>query len=167
MFELLLMRHAKSDWHNDPADMDRPLSRRGRQDAQRMGAFLQDNALIPDRVLVSSARRTQETLELLSTGWPLKSQQMLTDEELYLADAQTLLARAAACADRGRRIMVLAHNPGMDDAVSHISADMPAPTESGKLMVTAAVAHFRVEARQHLEQRGKCRLAGLYRPKEI
>jgi len=132
-----------------------------------MGMFLQENALTPDRILVSPARRTQETLKFLSKGWSLRPEQVLIDEKLYLADEEVLLESAAACVNKNRRIMVLAHNPGMDRAVSCVSAEMPDLAEPGKLMVTAAIAHFRVEARKALEQSGKCRLVGLYRPKEI
>ncbi len=161
------MRHAKSDWRNNLVDMDRPLSKRGRRDAQRMGIFLKNNALIPDQVLVSSVRRTQETLKFLNKSWSLKPEQVVTDRKLYLADEEILLEIASTCADADKRIMVLAHNPGMDYAVNRISAEKPALTESGKLMTTAAIAHFKVEDRRHLEQAEKCRLIGLYRPKEI
>ncbi|MBE9563692.1 MAG: histidine phosphatase family protein, partial [Proteobacteria bacterium] len=40
MFDLILMRHAKSDWHSHTADIDRPLNSRGVEDATRMGAHL-------------------------------------------------------------------------------------------------------------------------------
>ena len=167
MFELLLMRHAKSDWHNDLTDIERPLSRRGRRDAEHMGVFLRKNVLIPDRVLTSPARRTQETINLLNKNWQLKPEQIQIDEELYLADKDILLERAAAHAEEEQRIMVLAHNPGMDDVVNLITAGKPALSESGKLMVAAAVACFKVEKPGDLGRTGKCQLIGLYRPKEI
>ena len=166
-FELLLMRHAKSDWRNNLSDIDRPLSRRGRHDAERMGIFLHNNGLIPDRVLVSPASRTWQTIKLLNKSWLLGSEQIVTSKKLYLANEEILLEDAAAHAGDGGRIMVLAHNPGVDCAVNLISNQPLALTESGKLMVTAAVACFRVERREDLRQTGKCRLLGLYRPKEI
>ncbi len=166
-FELLLMRHAKSDWHNNLSDIDRPLSRRGRHDAERMGIFLQNNDLVPDRVLVSPASRTWQTIKLLNKSWLLAPEQIVTSKKLYLANEEILLEDAAAHAGDGGRIMVLAHNPGVDCAVNRISDQPLALTASGKLMVTAAVACFRVERRDHLGQTGKCRLLGLYRPKEI
>ncbi len=66
MKTLLLLRHAKSSW-NDPslADHDRPLKKRGRKAAPRMGRWLQENGLRPDCVLCSTATRARETLQLV------------------------------------------------------------------------------------------------------
>ncbi len=63
---LILMRHAKSSWANvSQADFDRPLNERGRQAAPLMGRWLDEQGLIPDLILCSTARRTQETCDLL------------------------------------------------------------------------------------------------------
>ena len=60
MKTILLLRHAKSDW-GDPglADFDRPLAKRGRKDAPRMGEVLALFNCVPDRILSSSARRAK------------------------------------------------------------------------------------------------------------
>ena len=77
MFELILMRHAKSDWHSHTADIDRPLNERGAADAVRMGARLKQLNLVPDTMVVSSAQRTQETADLLLNN-------LTVDEEIDL-----------------------------------------------------------------------------------
>ena len=66
MRQLLLLRHAKSAW-DDPGlpDHSRPLNARGRAAAVAMRQTLLGLALSPDVVLVSSARRTMQTLEAL------------------------------------------------------------------------------------------------------
>lgn len=167
MVELLLMRHAKSDWHVNVSDIDRPLNKRGRKDAELMGRYLLTNNLVPDRVLVSPARRAQETLAFMNQSWQLDSSYIITDKELYLADEDTLLENAAVYAGDGKRIMLLAHNPGMDYAVSKIAKKMPERTESGKLMVTAAVAYFKAKKAADLEKMESCELISLFRPKEL
>ena len=59
---LMLLRHAKSE-KAEPgmSDRDRGLNARGRGDALRMGAYMAHHALLPDRCIVSAARRTRET----------------------------------------------------------------------------------------------------------
>jgi phosphohistidine phosphatase len=67
MRQLLLLRHAKSSWDDpDLPDHARPLNARGKRAAAVMAAVMQDLGLAPDIVLVSSARRTLQTLEALS-----------------------------------------------------------------------------------------------------
>src|SRR3546814_19376386 len=69
MPELLLLRHAKSDWKDKTlGDFDRPLAARGRRAAALMGRLLAEEDLAPDLVLCSTARRAVETVELLLTA---------------------------------------------------------------------------------------------------
>lgn len=69
MKSLLLLRHAKSDWSGGEADFDRPLNARGRAAAARMGTELAHEAI--DQIGCSPARRTRETLDLLSLSSPV------------------------------------------------------------------------------------------------
>jgi phosphohistidine phosphatase len=62
---LILLRHAKSDWPEGP-DLDRPLAKRGRRDAPRIGRWLHEHGYRPDVVICSAARRTQQTWELIA-----------------------------------------------------------------------------------------------------
>jgi phosphohistidine phosphatase len=66
---LILLRHAKSDWPDVP-DRDRPLAKRGRRDAPRIGRWLHDHGYLPDVVICSPARRTEQTWEL--RNWPAR-----------------------------------------------------------------------------------------------
>jgi phosphohistidine phosphatase len=46
---LRILRHAKSSWeHPELNDHDRPLNKRGKNDAPRIGKLLQKEKLIPD-----------------------------------------------------------------------------------------------------------------------
>jgi phosphohistidine phosphatase len=64
-------------------------------------------------------------------------------------------------------LLVLAHNPGMDDLVSYISSEPPALSESGKLMVTCAVAGISFDQVKDVGKKGVGKLQFLLRPKEI
>ncbi len=167
MFELLLMRHAKSDWHSHTADIERPLNARGVQDAARMGAYLNDAGLVPDCMIVSSARRTQQTAELLLQNLPLPENNIIIDRQLYLADVGTICEIIELYASEGQRLLILAHNPGMDYLVSHLASSPPPLSDSGKLMTTCAVACFQLASSAALNKPGQAELLSLLRPKEI
>lgn len=167
MFNLMLVRHAKSDWHAHKSDFDRPLSKRGSEDARRMGMFINQQGLIPDCMVVSGARRAKETAHLMLEALTVSEKNVIYDKELYLADLETLQEVIEVYASSNKRLLLLAHNPGMDDLVSYLSSEPPGLTESGKLMVTCAVACFSFDSVKDIRKPGKGRLECLLRPKEI
>lgn len=167
MFELMLMRHAKSDWHSHTADIDRPLSDRGVRDAVRMGAYLKQMNLVPDTMVVSAAQRTQETASLLLPELVVDEKNIVVDQALYLAGMDTLRETIELYARDEQRLLILAHNPGMDYMVSYLASAAPALSSSGKLMTTCAVACFSLASLEALKKPGQGELTNLIRPKEI
>ncbi len=167
MPELLLIRHAKSDWHTHAADIDRPLNGRGRKDAVRMGRALTELDCVPDRIVVSSAQRTRESVERMAGDWGVDQELITVDDELYMAGGETIIELAAAYLSSCERLMLVAHNPGIDEAVDYLASKPPALSVSGKLMVTAAVAHFSIPEISDMERRGNCELIRLLRPREM
>ena len=167
MFELLLMRHAKSDWHSHTSDIDRPLNSRGAQDALRMGDHLNSINRRPDKIVSSPASRAHETAKLLSSNMPIAEQDIIIDKELYLADRETLCEHIELYADDNRRLMIVAHNPGMDDLVSYLSNSPPPLSSTGKLMTTCSVACFQMDSLDALKKPGQGTLQCLIRPKEL
>ena len=167
MFELMLMRHAKSDWHSHMSDIDRPLNERGEQDAVRMGEYLSENNLAPDRMIISSARRTKQTAELMLQNISLPDSNIIIDRQLYLAGTETITEIIELYANEGERLMVLAHNPGMDYMVSYLASSPPPLSDSGKLMTTCALAHFQLDSLAALKKSGQAELINLLRPKEF
>src|SRR3977135_3558058 len=119
---LMLLRHAKAEKaESGMLDRDRRLSARGRADAARIGAYLVQQALVPDRVMVSSAQRTRETWELMapafSTAPPVDY-----EDSLYESGSQTSLTTIKA-ADRSiSALLVIGHNPGLYDVARHLLA---------------------------------------------
>jgi phosphohistidine phosphatase len=129
------MRHAKSDWkHPGLADHDRPLNKRGRRAAPLMANRLNDSQIEVDVILASSARRVQETLELMRPIWGAEAE-LFTEPSLYAASPEQICRHIRGLHDSWRSAMVVGHNPGMVALVCHLSGrdlDMP----------TAAVAIF-------------------------
>jgi len=112
--QLLLLRHAKSAW-DDPglSDHSRPLNARGRAAAGAMRQAMLGLALSPDVVLVSSARRTLQTLEALE---PWEETPLIEPmDALYLATAPELLKILNGVAETARSVMVIGHNPGLHE----------------------------------------------------
>ncbi len=114
MKELLLLRHAKALARADLDDHDRPLTPSGLADARLVGAELARRGFEPSRILCSSAQRAVETLNGLRErlgGRP----QLRVERELYLASAPQLLLRLARLPERDGVVLVLGHNPGIED----------------------------------------------------
>lgn len=111
MKTLILFRHGKSDWHTDyGADHDRPLAKRGRNAAARMGAMLARIEQVPERVLTSSAVRARETIELAAEagGWncPVK-----IVPEFYGSSPATVVARVREEDDAVSSLLLAGHEP--------------------------------------------------------
>lgn len=132
MIRLVLVRHAKSDW-GDPSldDHDRPLNGRGMRDAPRMARALAETDFRPEVILSSTALRARTTAEAFGAEFDVAVD---LDPELYGAPAYTLLAKAAESS--ARRVIVVAHDPGMSALAEQLSEG-----EIGH-MPTCAVATF-------------------------
>lgn len=125
MRQLLLLRHAKSSW-DDPqlSDHARPINMRGKHAAASMAAAIKRLGLLPDLVLVSSARRTLQTLAALNP-WPTQPRIEPMDA-LYLASMSDLLDVLHRATPASRSVLVVGHNPGL-----HELAVMLAGAQSG------------------------------------
>lgn len=122
MKRLTLIRHAKSSWkEKELSDVERPLSHRGKKDAPRMGRRLAERGERPDLVLCSPARRAVDTMKKIArvAGLPLGS--IVTDERMYLADAEELLRIVRAITDSHDKVMLCGHNPGLTELSNLVS----------------------------------------------
>ncbi|MEQ8232849.1 MAG: histidine phosphatase family protein, partial [Gammaproteobacteria bacterium] len=139
MTRLLLMRHAKSDWDSgETEDFLRPLSERGVRDARNMGRWLAAQGYLPRTVLSSPSRRTRDTLRLLGEGAGTALESRATwDDTLYLAAVPALLA-ALRRHGQDSGVMVLAHNPGLEELLEWLVADTATVTGHAKAFPTGA-----------------------------
>jgi phosphohistidine phosphatase len=124
MKTLFLLRHAKSDYPAGARDFDRPLNARGRAAAHRMGEELRSLGLAADHILASPAARVKETLALIADGY---GGRMPIDyrEELYLAAPETLLALIAATDDGHDGLLIVGHNPGLQQLALRLGGAGP------------------------------------------
>ena len=119
---LLLLRHAKAERDPERDDHERPLARRGHEDAARIGEALAELGPAPERVLCSSSRRTRETLQEILPHLP-RALDVVIDRELYLADPERMLARIAAVDDGVRTLLVVGHNPGIAELAELLAGE--------------------------------------------
>jgi phosphohistidine phosphatase len=125
MLRLMLLRHAKSSWPSGVQDAERPLSDRGEAATRLMGAYMAHHALIPDRVLCSPARRTRETwagISAVIAAQLAAVAETVFDGRLYGATRQGLLTVIRDQQDAVRTLLVLGHNPGMQEAAEWLIA---------------------------------------------
>lgn len=113
---LYLQRHAKSSWADaDQADHERPLNARGRQACKRLARHWREAGILPDLVLCSDAARTRETFERIARRLKPGPPPVVHDPSLYLAEPETILRVVAAQPARLKRLMVVGHNPGLEE----------------------------------------------------
>jgi|tagenome__1003787_1003787.scaffolds.fasta_scaffold20858142_1 phosphohistidine phosphatase len=112
---LLLVRHAQAA--NAPLDRDRPLTDHGTEQARAIGTWLAERALVPDRALVSPARRAAQT-------WAAAAERLsgaaepTFDERLYANTLDAVLAAIREFPDGVRCLAVVGHNPSIG-ALAH------------------------------------------------
>ncbi|MBT8038832.1 MAG: histidine phosphatase family protein, partial [Gammaproteobacteria bacterium] len=146
--ELLILRHAKSAWNTGaPSDFERPLSKRGRRDAPRMGRFLARENLRPDYVVSSPATRARQTVVAVCSELDITEQEIHWDDRIYHASTGALMDVLSESPEEASRVLIAGHNPGLEVLVQTLSrAPVPMPGD-WKLMPTAAVAHLDIPGR--------------------
>jgi phosphohistidine phosphatase len=113
MRRLILLRHAKAE-RSEPgmSDNSRALIDRGRKDAAKIGGYMAGHGLIPDRVLISSAARAQETWKH-AAGAFRPAPDALSAERLYDATPHTILAVIKDAPANAHTLLIVGHNPGL------------------------------------------------------
>ena len=123
MLTLLLLRHAKAEpAQAHLADKDRALAPRGCADAARIGAFIAAECVTPDLVLCSTARRTRETWELARSAFAV-SIETHYEPGIYEATTARLLAIIRRAPSRTKCLMLVGHNPGLEELTSDLIRD--------------------------------------------
>jgi phosphohistidine phosphatase len=127
---LILLRHAKSDWSGDEADIARPLARRGRRQAPDAGRWLAANIDSIDLAVVSPASRARSTWDLVSARLDVPPGTQV-DDRAYAASDHELLAVVRELPDDIETVVLVGHNPGIEDLASFLTGESaPMPTSA-------------------------------------
>lgn len=163
MRTLVLLRHAKSSWKvASLEDHDRPLNKRGRRDAPRMGQLLAEQGLVPDLVLCSSARRARDTAfsVLHAAGYEGETRIL---RSLYMAGAEACAETIRRLEGEPTRLMVVAHNPGLEELLQALTGQVIELPTAGLAQLRLSIDSWRDLALG--KRQGK--LIALWRPKEL
>lgn len=162
--ELLLLRHGKSDWDAGVDDYHRPLKDRGKRGAQRVGVWLAQREMVPDHVVSSPAERAWVTAQKACKAMARGDQGIVQDERIYGADIDELLEVLGDCPDTAARVMLVGHNPGMEDLLVWLASEAVAVPEDGKLLPTATLARLQMPDDWRGLAAGCARLQSITRP---
>ena len=162
MKTLLLLRHAKSSWKQaDVADHDRPLNKRGKQDAPRMGKLLRQKKLTPEVIVSSTAARARCTADAVADACTFDGVVQL-DRRLYLAAPAEILDVLRQGGGAANRVLLVAHNPGLAELLVRL-------TGKTEVFPTAALAQIQlpIDGWKDLRSSTRARLVNLWRPREL
>ena len=119
---LFIVRHGKSTQdYLSVSDIDRPLKDRGIKDAHEMAGRIVKRDLYPDVIISSPAVRALHTAIIFSRVIGLPADEIVINEELYLADYEEILSVVKATDNSRKALMIFGHNPGFTDLVNHLS----------------------------------------------
>jgi phosphohistidine phosphatase len=152
MKTLILMRHANAEAReNDQLDAERPLTRKGKKAARKTGKVMSQHAVLPQRIVSSSARRTSETAKEVSRKLTTAPKIDLLDT-LYLATPHAFVDVLREMADELDCVMVVGHNPGLREFLQALTGTVLRFPKA-----TAAYIHLPIDSWQQisLESRGE------------
>jgi len=159
---LLLMRHAKSSWKQSGlTDRERPLNRRGKRDAPKMGRLLREQGLVPQYILSSTALRARLTAEAVAEASGCDGELLLLDG-LYGAEPQDYVHALHLVPDGVDPVLVIGHNPGIEDLLEVL-------TDHRERLPTAAMVHLRlpIERWGDLTHHTEAEWVHTWRPREL
>jgi len=162
MKTLLILRHGKSSWdHPNLTDHDRPLKKRGQQDALRVGQLLRGQDLVPDVILASTARRARDTAVLAAEACGFEYE-IHFSRDLYPTWPGDIISMLRGLDDGVQRTMVVGHNPGLEELLVSLTA-------IDEWLPTAALAQVNLDADRWIDitDETEGELVNLWRPREL
>lgn len=124
MKDLILVRHAKSDWGTEfLKDIDRPLNERGYRDAYFMSRWFLENHGKPDRILASTATRALNTALIFSRTMDFDMTRFAIDKNIYEAPAKRLISIICQQPDTVQSVAIFCHNPGITEACNQLARE--------------------------------------------
>ena len=162
MKTLLILRHAKSSWKDDQVgDHDRPLNKRGKRDAPRMGALVQQAQLQPELIISSTAKRARKTASRVAKQCGYQGIIELQGT-LYLAPPGPYIEALRKVDEAVNRVMVVGHNPGLEQLLILL-------TGQHVLLPTATLAHVELDLAQWRDMNSQTHgtLVDLWRPDSL
>ncbi len=116
MKQLILIRHAKSDWGNPGLDdFDRPLNERGKKDAPAMAQRLVDKKISIEAFIASPAKRAAKTAKYFAEAYNRKKEEIIFEKKLYMANTSSFYSIIEKVEDKFNSIAIFSHNFGITE----------------------------------------------------
>jgi phosphohistidine phosphatase len=139
---LVLIRHAKAA--QGGIDVERPLAERGIVDAAAIGRWLAERSLVPDRVVVSPARRASQTWQLAAAALGAVAEAVV-DERMYDNTLGDLLRVVRDSPPDVWTLALVGHNPSIAELASVLDdrhGESSARREMAQKYPTSGIAVF-------------------------
>lgn len=171
MKTLGIWRHAKSDWNDRSArDFDRPLNPRGLRGAAIIGSHIAGLRIYWERIVASPAVRVAQTIEVGAQAARINPQ-VRWDRRIYLASSATLLDLLREQDGEPRTILMVGHNPGLEDLIFDLVPDdgsNPLRDIVEEKYPTATFARLEIDIASWTQlEDGSARLVELTRPRDL
>ena len=158
--ELLIIRHAKSDWHYESLDDHaRPLNGRGMRDCLDYLPRVAGRVPVPEHLLVSSAARAIQTGQAVAQAFDLPPAALHVTDAIYEAGVPALRTVMAGLPSDCRTGALVGHNPGLQDLYTWLTGN------AVDNLPTLAVVHLRCPTGWQ-PGRGECELVALHTPRD-
>ncbi|MFN2308552.1 MAG: histidine phosphatase family protein [Gammaproteobacteria bacterium] len=165
--DLLLLRHAKSDWDQSCDDFDRPLNPRGQRDAARIGHWLHAHAGLELTVLSSPARRAAQTAQTVCAAHGIAADALHWDSRIYLANLETLLDVLTERPASQQHVLLIGHNPGLEELLLHLAPAALKQRQGHKLLTTATLAWLELPGDWETARHGQATLRHFIRARDL
>jgi len=120
--QLYLIRHAKSSWsHPDLADFDRPLNKRGRNNAPLMAGRISARGIKPQRIISSPAKRAKKTAQFMAKGTGFKKGNIIYEQGLYFSECNEVVDIIEKYIRDVEILFVVGHNSTITDLAGNFT----------------------------------------------
>jgi phosphohistidine phosphatase len=116
--KIVLIRHIKSDWSSDKPDFERTIREDRKLDAVKISDALKVKDIVPDTILASPAKRTQQTAKLFAKAFDYTSSKIEYVESLYESTCNELWRVIQLPRPEVNSLFVICHNPAITDFIN-------------------------------------------------
>jgi phosphohistidine phosphatase len=122
---IYLIRHANSEENNSHIkDIDRPLSQKGKEDAQLMALKLKELNVKPDLIVCSIAKRTISTKKIICKHIGILNTNIIMDSSIYEAPLDYLTFLVNRIPSRFNEVFLIGHNPAITLLSNFLTNDL-------------------------------------------
>lgn len=121
--KLLLLRHSKASSKKKYSDFKRPLTKKGRKDAQQLGEHIQSKRLKIDCICSSSAVRAKSTAKVIAEVLDYPTANITLDSSLYKCKTRVMIDAIKNLADSCKQVLIVGHNPAIIQTANYFQRD--------------------------------------------